>query len=709
MDFFENLDEMTAEVEREQEVLSNEPFSFEYKNEPNDQQRKAIEADVDAAVRVLAPPGSGKTFVIGYRYAYLVANGVNPDGIVAVTFSKDMSTELLERIAKITPQVSGTSAERQICTIHALCYRILREEGYKLRVPKDWEVKKALDEIAERLWDENERPGHKELLYWINLSKYHNFTVEEASEYFRTVLRGHGYPHPDKVTSTRIAFDQWMLKNDYLTFADMMFGVEQLFKNRPATLAKYQSRFTHVIVDEGQDTSSQAMRILTALSAPQDNFFIVGDTDQLLYRFAGATPETNLFQGFEERFPDGTLVLLETNYRSTKEIVRTCRRLIKNNYQSGGGVYEDKYMKAISAREDAPEGEPVKFQMFYSVEEESQSAIEKITDLLEQGTDPGQIFLASRTRAQLGYIEGGLVRAQVPFINVTGSSFWTMKHTADVIAYLKLALDHEDHTSFRRVYNIASKWFVQPWGEHKGKYVNHRWLGRAFLDACYGKFEYVWKAVNERKSFSSGVNDLVSFVDEIKTVIASVEEGHNPTVEALRFIIDNCYFDWLQMEEGLMSSDEAENGKLSDLETVVDVARQFEDPAEFVQYVKDAEKAAKDSENKRWDEYVVISTVHRLKGLEREVVIGVGICEGEITVGQKTVPGGLLPHTFSLTAPPQFGRLPTGGQGRIEDERCITYVLVSRAKSAVFLSGCVTYRAGTFFPSRFIAEMGLEY
>jgi len=663
----------------------------------NEQQRQAVEAPVDAAVRVLAPPGAGKTLVISYRYAYLLENGAKPRDILAVTFSRSMADELLEQIKRVSPQIADTDAEKQVCTIHAICYRMLKDSGDNRSVPKEWQIKKVLNEIAESLWPyAEERPGWKEIYYWINNAKYHGVVTADDLGFFTRQI---GDYQGRNLHEARRRFDEQMKGQRLLTFPDMLFNVEQKLKREPTFRVKWQTRFKWVMVDECQDTNSQAMRILTTLAQPQNQVFMVGDSDQLLFRFTGATPEANLYDGFEKRYPDGLTVKLVTNYRSTQAIIETCQRLIACNYENGGGPYGQQYFKDVQPRDDAPIGNPVSFREYEDVLDEADGLVEALVEQLAGGRQPGDFFVGARTRAQLGYLEGPLVRAKIPFINITGGSFWTSKHVADVVAYLRLAYDEGDDAAFKRVYNIASNWNVHLWGEQKGEYCHHRYLGRAFLDACGGSYKRVHQAVNKRHSFKPGVNDLTKLVYSLKSELqASKLPGR-----VLRVVIDDCYRKYLAAEEGVMVSDEAENGKLEDLETVIEIASQFDGVGEFLEYVDEAIKAAEAAKDKSWGDYVVLSSVHRLKGLERPVVYGIGISEG-LSVSE---PKGLLPHTFSLTEPPQDGILPTGGRGRVEDERCVCFVLASRAKEECHLSGVQVYRNAVMRASRFVGEMGL--
>jgi len=426
-------------------------------------------------------------------------------------------------------------------------------------------------------------------------------------------------------------------------------------------------------------------------------FTIVGDSDQLLYRFAGATPERNLF-GIEKVFGGIETHKLTINYRSTEEVVATTSRLIAENYEAAGGPYEERFRKELQARPGAEQGAKVGFRMLASPEQEAQAVVETIVEGIAGGYEPGDFFVGARTRAQLGFLEGPLVRAGLPFVNLTGGSFWASKHVADVVAYVQLAYDVKNSAAFKRVFNIGSNWNKYPWGPNEGEYCSHRYLGDAFLRSCGEQYRY---AGNNRR-FAAGVNDLVQLVTKLQGVMAEAKDAG----KAVSAVLEFCYIKYLTHEDGLDGDDSgASNSKLDDLETVVEIASDFENVGEFLAYIKDCVRAANAAQDKDYDDFVVISTVHRLKGQERKVVLGVGIVEGEdARTGE---PRGLLPHTFSLVPPPCFGVLPMGGMNPVEDERCIFFVLVSRAKERVFLFGTETYRSSMMRPSRFLYEAGI--
>ena len=337
--------------------------------------------------------------------------------------------------------------------------------------------------------------------------------------------------------------------------------------------------------------------------------------------------------------------------------------------------------------------------MYSTPEQEAQAVTNAIIEHIAAGGKPGDIFIGARTRAQLGYLEGPLVRAKIPSINLCGGSFWGSKHVQDVMGYFRLAHNEADSDAFKRVYNIASASNTK-YGKPQNEYCHHRYLGPAFLSECGSQYAGIERAARNWR-FKSGVVDLRFFFYGVQ---ATMEECDN-LGDVIKFIVDKCYKKFLQAEEGL-TTDNEDSGKLDDLKTVASIANQFSDAADFIKYVLDAEQAVKDSKNKDWSKYVILSTIHRLKGLERKVVFGIGFSEG-IGADGKT-PAGLLPHTFSMTAPPQNGVLPTGGKGRIADDRCCAFVLVSRAQHLCHLSGVELYRKAKMGQSRFISEMGLE-
>ena len=434
---------------------------------------------------------------------------------------------------------------------------------------------------------------------------------------------------------------------------------------------------------------------------------LVGDINQLLYRFANAAPEV-LSEQLENVFPDLKTYFLGRNYRSTRSIVRTSMANIAHNYASKGGPYSDSILLNLVPHDDAPEGSPVSFAMYGNADDEAEAVAAEINNLIVSGTyGPDAFFVGSRTRNQLGYIENALNALSIPFINITGGSFWTSTHVRRLVSYLRLAVDPTSSEAFKDVYNVSSAQNVSTWGKNKGEYIPTRYLGQIFLNTCKDSYLNVERAGNSNWKFKAGADDLINFVEGVQYILET--KGH---VGALREIVDNCLSKFILTDEGIAEGDEAEDGKLNDLETVIAMANSYDDAQSFLDHAAEmAEVAKRAAEKKDWTGLVVLSTIHRLKGLERPVVFGIGCGEGFRMIGKgdhkRQVPAGLLPHTFSLIDPPQMGVLPSGSRSPIEDERCIFHVLISRAKDLVFLSAPSVYQTMILQPSRFVREIGL--
>ena len=247
---------------------------------PNEKQAAFINSPVDANVRVLADPGTGKTFCIEHRNVFLLKNGVPADKILNVTFSKDMAASGKDRVLaalaqselKIpTPQLR--EFEKWFCTIHASCKRILAEEGDTRQKPKDWQTNKILKEVAEKLFPAIEdRPGPQELIAVINMAKGLGLTTDNDMALFGSITDINGRNVGRELHEARRMFDADMRRENWFTFTDMVLDMEIKLRRDSGFRNKWQNKFQVVMVDEGQDTSAQAMRILITLSLePGDN------------------------------------------------------------------------------------------------------------------------------------------------------------------------------------------------------------------------------------------------------------------------------------------------------------------------------------------------------------------------------------------------------------------------------------------------------
>ncbi len=442
---------------------------------------------------------------------------------------------------------------------------------------------------------------------------------------------------------------------------------------------------------------------------------IVGDQDQLLYHFIGARPEL-ITNEIHDYLSDIKTMFLSTNYRSTQSIIDASSRLIQRNYSDNGGPYPQELIKTTEGRSNVLEGKPVTFHWYDTIQEECEFVADTIQE--KQQSKPGDFFVGARTKAQLAYLEGVLFRKEIPFVNITGSSFWESWHVGVIIGYMRMALGLKDKEALKKVYNIATNDHVYSWGKQAGEYCPTRYLGGAFLEHIEYDIDNIqhlltgegaWRWGNTGRKYtmygSGKAQNLLTFVNELKQLSDQVEHAG----QLAQVILDDCFEKYLQHKDGLGSGGE-ESTRVDDIKAVIDIASGYQDTQDFLDHVDLMIEAARVAREGNLDDYTVISTYHRLKGKERPVMFCMGWAEG-LKVNQAGIelPVGLLPHTFSLTEPPNFGVLPVNyTRSPIYDERSIGFVAVTRAMEECYISGCKYYRDWVMSPSRFVEEMGLR-
>ena len=630
-----------------------------------EEQKIAVTASLNHPVVVMAGPGSGKTTVIVDRLVWMVKQGIPASDIIAVTFSERMASELFAKVYAKLPEVKDDT----ICTIHAFCFRLLKKlSGQQVTKAKEWTVKQAIEEYLETShWDRSV----KTIRWWIDKSKMEGVEqspYELRKFYERIILLGGSPFDVENLVGCTLRVNTMLVGSRTLTFPDMINRTWRLLQD-PYNLHKTQTMYKYVLVDEGQDTFGLAVSLLRLIS-PQ-KFFIVGDVDQLMYRFTGAAPEDNLFHLSK----DAEILKLQTNFRATQTLVDHANRLITNNYSE-----ETKRFKKILVAGRKDIGEPIEFRQFETPREEAIWIANVCKDL-----PPEEIFVGARTNAQLAYAERAMFRASLPYVVSNNYTFFTRTHIKAVMGYLALSLDPHDDTSFELVYNIASSAMTNK----GGKYCPHRYLGKKFLEECKLQEGSLLDGMNFVSwRFKRGVNDLKIFINRLRTVL----NRKVLTQEILSIIIEECYLPHCRAK-GLSSQDASEEDNITeDLEVLVDLSLDYSDPAAFVNFCKNMSTKIDDPERK----VIVLSTIHKLKGLERKYVFGMGWSQG------------LLPHARALGFRPILAKvdLPIPDTSRLEDERCVAFVLVTRAKERVWLTAPRNWGNRQLQESQFIAELG---
>jgi len=650
-----------------------------YKN-LDEHQIQAVTAPIDRPVVVLAGPGSGKTRVLAHRIAWMIENNIDPQNILAVTFSTSAAAEILSRAVLYSTAEQIEKVE--ICTIHAFCRRLLETWNGNVEKVEDWKVAKEIKDTCKKLsWN----IGWRKIKWWIERAKNCgiSYTKPDLLNFYLGEIPNISLNDAEKLIECFFAvmdlFEQEDFANEVftVTFPDMLNLVWQELSTDKESLSKVQKQYPYILIDEGQDTSELSMRILR-LICPK--LFIVGDSDQTLFRFAGSSPEDNLY-----RLADAgaEVIKLNNNYRSGPEIVKRANKLISCNY----GLDIAKYQKSlVSARKFKSQ---VAITSYLDAEEEAGAVVDKIQLLMLDGYKEQDFYVAARTNAQLAFCERELAVRGIKYAVPGANGFFDRHHIVDIVSYLKLTYDPSDDRAFEKVYNIASTSMI----DMNGDYIPHRYLGRRFLSECNSRGKTLLAGAKKIYQLSDspyrvGLKDLLNFLEQLNQ--------KTTTTELVEYILENCYLKHYQISSGSAVADPGDDDNvLEDLKSLLALAEQYPELDSFLEMVANMQKLAKPQRGRYTQIYssVVLATIHKLKGRERPIVFGIGWSEG------------LLPHRRALSVEEEPEALAIPNFSSIQDERCAAYVCMTRAQDQLYLSSIQQWNGQELQPSRFLKEL----
>lgn len=410
--------------------------------ELNPAQREAVEA-INGPVLILAGPGSGKTRVIAHRVAYLIkVCGVSPRRIMAVTFTNKAAREMEERLYQL---VSGSVKELTLGTFHAICARILRQDGKAIGIDSRFVIYDEEDQISllkrsiQEVGLDPKQYAPRAIASAITAAKSRILTPKDYLE--------HSHSYFDEVVGRVYErYQQLLTESRALDFDDLLMKAVQLFRNSPEILSRYQTRYLHLLVDEFQDTNLVQYELIKQLGAKYRNICVVGDPDQSIYSWRFADLRNIL--SFEKDYPEAKLVLLEQNYRSTKRILETASHLISANQQR----------KPKELWTNNVLGELVTVVETYNEQEEAQFVANEIESLVAKGeVKRGSCAVMYRTNAQSRVFEEAFVRYGIPYKLVAGTRFYERREVKDIIAYLRLIQNPNDNVSLLRIINVPGR------------------------------------------------------------------------------------------------------------------------------------------------------------------------------------------------------------------------------------------------------------
>jgi len=618
-------------------------------NELNDKQQEAVLYN-DGPLLILAGAGSGKTKVLTTKIAYLInEKNIYPSNILAITFTNKAAKEMKERVINL---VGDIALNMQISTFHSFGVRLVRENYEVLGYDKNFVimdsddsltvVKKILKELNYDPKIYNPRSIRSKISSCKNeLIAPDIYERYAASEFEKIVVEIYR------------RYEKKLKQNNAVDFDDLLILPIRLFKENPNLLEKYQEKFKYVLVDEYQDTN-EAQYILTKLiSAKHKNICVVGDDSQSIYGWRGANYKNIL--NFEKDYKNTKVILLEENYRSTKNILDAANDVIKNN----------KNRKDKNLWTEKDEGEKIKYYRSFNERDEAQYVIRKTKELINRNTDYKNIAVLYRTNAQSRMIEEEFLKENIPYRVIGSFYFYNRKEIKDLIAYLRLIHNTKDNISLLRIINTPK-----------------RGIGLKTLDNLSNKADE--ENISLFEAISSGKE--LPFKQMIEQLITLKEEL------TLTELIDKV-LDASGMRQELVTENTLDSEiRLENLEEFKSITKSFEEREGLISledFLLEISLISDVEEYKNDDNRVSLMTIHSVKGLEFDHVFVVGMEEG------------IFPHMNSLME-----------ISELEEERRLCYVAITRAKKDLHL---INARRRTLYgkdqinpPSRFLGEINSD-
>ncbi|MEP6483603.1 MAG: DNA helicase II [Rudaea sp.] len=636
----------------------------------NPAQREAVSAPIGHYL-VLAGAGSGKTRVLIHRIAWLLElESASPWSILAVTFTNKAAGEMRARCDTLIRQ--GTRG-LTIGTFHGIAHRLLRQHWREAKLPETFQIldsddqQRMIKRVMQGLGVDDSRFPPRQAAWFINSAK------DEGKR--PDAFQGESNPQTRTLIDIYKAYEESCARSGVVDFAELLLRSHELWLKDDALLAHYRERYRHLLVDEFQDTNTIQYAWIRMLAGTTGQVFVVGDDDQAIYGWRGARVEN--VQHFLRDFPGAKTIRLEQNYRSTGTILKAANAIIANNPQRLG--------KKLWTAGDA--GTPIALYAAYNEQDEARFVIERIREFLHEGGKPTQCAILYRSNAQSRNFEEQLIQHDIRYRVYGGLRFFDRAEIKDALAYLRLVANRHDDPAFERTVNTPTRGI----GERTLDTLRQRARreNSSLWDAALSELsasDLAGRAKNALKAF-------IMIIEELAKTCAPHSDAPMPLAEQIDHAIQST---------GLRDFYEADSrgsaeSRVENLDELVNVASRFERTpddieagfSELTAFLAHAALEAGESQGEAWEDCVQLMTLHSAKGLEFSLVFLVGLEDG------------LFPSQKSLDEP-----------GRLEEERRLAYVGVTRARETLILSyaesrrlhGSETYNR----PSRFLHELPRE-
>ncbi|HET6658257.1 MAG TPA: UvrD-helicase domain-containing protein [Gaiellaceae bacterium] len=631
----------------------------QYLAELNPAQREAVLA-TEGPVLVVAGAGSGKTRVLTYRIAHLVAAvGVKPQEILAITFTNKAAGEMRERLQSVVGAVARTM---WVMTFHAACGRILRREAPRLGYRSNFTIYDQADQVrlVKQCLEELDRDPKRFVPRGIHaqISNAKNQLVS-PEEYKNRVASF----FDQTVADVYELYQRRLLDSNAADFDDLLMLTVEVLDRFPEARKKWQKAFRYVLVDEYQDTNHAQYRLLQLLAGEHKNVFAVGDPDQSIYAFRGA--DIRNIMEFERDFGGAKQIALEQNYRSTNAVLRAANAVISENRER----------KPKNLWSELGEGDPVRVIEVEDEHAEARFVAAEIAGLVDEGFAGSEIAVFYRTNAQSRVVEDVLVRQDIPYQVIGGPKFYERAEIKDAIAYLQAIDNPSDAISLTRIANRPRRGIGDASLARLQTYADAHGLS-------------LWEALEHPEEAGCGGAPLKA-IDKFRTLMQSsmAGAGELPVPELLERVLEQSgYLEALEAERTIEAQ-----GRIENLQELVGVAREYQEASENPSLSEFLQQISLFSDQDAIEEersLVTLMTLHNAKGLEFRAVFLIGMEEG------------VFPHSRSIEE-----------QG-LEEERRLCYVGLTRAQERLVLTHAAARSLwgsrGYNLPSRFLDELPQE-
>ncbi len=630
----------------------------------NPMQRQAVFA-TEGPLLILAGAGSGKTTVLVNRIAYILQSGLcRPWNILAITFTNKAAGELKERICSAVPE---GGADIWAATFHSTCARILRRYGDRLGYSSHFTVyatddqKRLMKEIVKQLNIDEKILPVKSVLSEISKAKD---KMQTPAEMLREA--DHDY-RKQSIAKAYEIYQKRLQTADAMDFDDLLCKAVELFRQNPEILGYYQNQFKYIMVDEYQDTNRVQYEFVRMLAEKHGNICVVGDDDQSIYKFRGATIENIL--SFENTFKGAQIIRLEQNYRSTKTILSAANEVISNNT-----VRKGKTLWTENA-----EGEKIELHTCEDERDEAAFIARTIMDGVADGRRYADYAILYRTNAQSNAIEQALSRSGVPHRIIGGHRFYDREEIRDMIAYLQVINNPHDDVRLRRIINVPKRG------------IGGRTLEIA-AEIGTGLGESIYTIIKDAGSYpqlSRSAAKLKSFVALIDGLIEAEESGDYSIAELYNLILEHTNYEAYLRHEKENADVRIEN--IEELSSnIIKFEEDYGEEADLSGFLEEISLMTDIDNYDAEADTCVMMTLHSAKGLEFPVVFITGMEDG------------LFPSIASMMNPEEIG-----------EERRLAYVGITRAKEKLYLTktrtrmlfGSTTYNKESCFVSEIPDEL----